>query len=351
MPNATNTVTTPPWLAEMMFTDNQKKLLQLLGDGHFHSGTHLAQILHISRSAVWKHLQSFAELGIEVHAINGKGYRLSRPITLLSANAITSRLDSPTKHLIAKLEIFDQLDSTNTYLMNHARKSNASGHICLAEYQSSGKGRRGRTWVSPFAGNIYLSILWRFQLGLSALGGLSLVVGVAVVRALKKLGISGVGLKWPNDIYWQDKKLGGILIEVIGESEGPCSAVIGLGLNVYLPLNTTASIQQPWIDLEQILGEIPIDRNQLTATLLNELIPILELFSTENLPSYLEEWRSYDCMLNKAVTFHLPKQTLKGVVKGINQDGLLLLTTEQGEIRTFASGELSFSPFSHETIA
>lgn len=334
-----------------MLIDNQKQLLQLLSDGHFHSGTELAKTLQLSRSAVWKHLQSFSDLGIEIHAINGKGYRLSRPINFLSDNVILTALDSAARQLISKLEIFDQIDSTNTYLMTHARNNVASGHICLAEYQTSGKGRRGRTWVSPFAGNIYLSVLWRFQSGLAALGGLSLVVGVAVVRALSKLGVSGIGLKWPNDIYWQNKKLGGILIEIIGESEGPCSAVIGLGLNIYLPLKATESIQQPWIDLEQILGETQVDRNQLTAILLNELIPILEGFSTENLPSYLEEWRSYDCMYNKTVTFHLTNQILKGVVNGINQEGLLLLTTEQGEMRTFASGELSFNPLPHETTA
>lgn len=335
----------------MVLTDKQKQLVQLLSDGRFHSGNDLALKLMISRSAVWKHLQGLAELGIDVHAINGKGYRLERALSLLNLDEINAALSSDSINLIAQLELFDQLDSTNTYLMAQAKQASQSSCICLAEYQSSGKGRRGRQWVSPFANNIYLSILWRFNQGLSGLGGLSLVIGVAVVRALQQLGIADLGLKWPNDIVWQNKKLGGILIEVIGETEGPCSAVIGLGLNVYLPAGTTASITQPWVDLERILGHPNTNRSHLTAALLNAILPILADFNPNTLAAYLQEWRRYDCMKDKSVTLFMLDRQIQGVVQGINADGLLTLATQNGEVKNFASGELSFNPHHYETIA
>lgn len=335
----------------MVLTDKQRNLLALLADGQFHSGNDLAKALNLSRSAVWKHLQGFIELGIEVHALNGKGYRLDRSLQFLNGAEIQNRLNPTVQSMLSKLEVFDQLDSTNIYLMQQARRTIESGQVCLAEYQSSGKGRRGRQWVSPFASNIYLSILWRFNQAISALGGLSLVVGVAVIRALNRLGIADVGLKWPNDIFWQQKKLGGILIEIIGESEGPCCAVIGLGLNVRMSDKFTHAINQPWVDLEQILGHSNTDRNALVAMLLNEIVMILNDFNPHSLKATLQEWRQYDCMREQVVTLFMHGQTIHGVVQGINQDGLLLLMTQSGDLKAFASGELSFSPEGYETIA
>ena len=335
----------------MVLSDKQKNLLALLADGQFHSGNDLAKALNLSRSAVWKHLQGCIELGIEVHALNGKGYRLDKPLMLLSKAEIQSRLNPSVKSLLSKLDVFDQLDSTNNYLMLQARRTNESGQVCLAEYQSSGKGRRGRQWVSPFASNIYLSILWRFNQTISALGGLSLVVGVAVIRALNQLGIADVGLKWPNDIFWQQKKLGGILIEIIGESEGPCCAVIGLGLNVRMSDKVMHAINQPWVDLEHILGHSNTDRNVFVAALLNEIVMILNAFNPQSLQANLDEWRQYDCMRNQVVTLFMQGQAIHGIVQGINQEGLLILMTQSGDMKAFASGELSFSSEGYEATA
>lgn len=326
----------------LIFTDTQEKLLNLLADGHFHSGTLLATTLNISRSAVWKQLESLAEYGIEMTAVSGKGYKLNRPLELLSEARIKAALTPYADELLSGLEIYPQIDSTNRYLVERAQSAAKSGLVCFAESQTAGKGRRGRQWVSPFGSNIYLSILWQFQNDPASIAGLSLAVGVAVIRALRELGLTEIGLKWPNDIYWQEKKLGGILIEVSGEAGGSCSAVIGLGLNLYLPAKETATITQPWTDLEQILGTQTHSRNKIAGLLLNHLLPVIANFETNTLNHYLSEWRGCDVMLNKAVSIYIGNQRIDGIVMGIDDNGMLLLKNTAGEIKTFASGEVSF---------
>lgn len=327
----------------MVVSSNQKQIINSLADGQFHSGTALAETLAISRSAVCKQLKNLTELGLEFDAISGKGYRLVNPIQLLSESDIEHYLNSATRELINEFEIHDCLDSTNSYLVEKAHQDKNSGHVCFAEYQTAGKGRRGREWVSPFGSNIYLSILWNFQNGPASINGLSLAVGVAVARALNECGIDNVGLKWPNDIFWNNKKLAGILIEVSGESSGPCAAVIGLGLNFYLPEKKAQSITQDWVDLNQILSTNAAKiRNQLAAVLLNHLMPTIANFEEDTLHSYLNDWRVYDCMQGQDVNIYAGKQVYSGIVHGINDDGLLLIEQDQGEIKTFASGEVSF---------
>lgn len=323
--------------------DTLKHLLQLLADGRFHSGTELAQALSVSRTAVWKQLQSLDALGLELVALSGKGYRLQQPLQLLDQQQINAQLTPAVKALLTQLEIHPIIDSTNAYLTNLAQQSAATGQVCLAEYQTAGKGRRGRSWVSPFGHNIYLSLLWRYQNGPGALAGLSLAVGVAVVRALAKAGVEEVGLKWPNDIYWRERKLAGILIEVSGESSGPCHAVIGLGLNLYLPQQQAESIEQAWVDLQQIMGEaIMQQRNGLVASLLNEIVPVVADFESQTLQSVVTEWRHFDYMQGKQATLFIGEQSFSGTVAGIDDQGLLLLQDASGKTRAFASGEVSF---------
>jgi BirA family transcriptional regulator, biotin operon repressor / biotin---[acetyl-CoA-carboxylase] ligase len=321
----------------------QKAILSLLADGQFHSGTELAGTLNISRSAIWKHLNGLTELGLQHHAIRGKGYRLEKPLELLEGNEILDAVDGRFYLLINSFEIFDQIPSTNTYLVGRALANAPSGAICFAERQTAGKGRRGRHWVSPFGNNIYLSILWRFQTSPLAVSGLSLAIGVAVIRALKLHYGDVFRLKWPNDIYYQDKKLGGILVEVSGESEGPCAAVIGLGLNIRLSETEAAEITQQWTDLTQITGQHPISRNALAGSLLNQLLQVIVEFETVGVTAFLDEWQSYDCLKDKSATLFIGQHRYEGVVKGIDDHGLLLLARPDGSIQAFASGEVSFS--------
>lgn len=325
-----------------MLTDKQKHIICLLADGEFHSGTELAQALAVSRSAIWKQLASLNVLGLAYTAVSGKGYRLESPLELLSAEAIQQVLTNEAKALLGGLQIFEQIDSTNRYLSEQAQHQAVSGLFCLAEQQTAGKGRRGRQWVSPFGCNIYLSLLWRFQHGYAGAAGLSLAVGVAVIDALRELGIDGLGLKWPNDIYYQGKKLGGILIEMSGEADGPCHAVIGLGLNLYLPDSQAEGINQAWTDLSKVLGQRFSKRNLLVGYLIKHLLMLMADFETVGLPKYLPQWRHYDCLLGQAAQVFVGEQVFTGVVQGVDANGLLLFQHTDGKIQAFASGEVSF---------
>jgi BirA family transcriptional regulator, biotin operon repressor / biotin---[acetyl-CoA-carboxylase] ligase len=332
----------------VFLTDKQKKLLSLLADGEFHSGTVLAENLAISRTAVCKNLTQLAEtLDLTLLAVSGKGYRLDKAVELLNREKIITALNEQSRIFIQSLEIYQQIDSTNHYLVEQTRQQPTTGWVCLAEQQTAGKGRRGRTWVSPFGHNIYLSLAWQFpQGGVAALSGLSLAVGVAMMRALTAQGIHGINLKWPNDIYAQGKKLGGILIEVSGEADGSCNAVIGIGLNLFLPEAKAQSITQAWTDITQLTGQRPLFRNELAAGLLNQLLPVVAEFESLGLKSYLEEWRQYDGLTGRAATLFIGQKTIAGTVLGIDDNGLLLMQRHDGTVQAFASGEVSFSEVS-----
>ena len=325
----------------MGISETRKQILQILADGQFHSGTKLANSLGVSRSGIWKQLRALSEIGLECVAVSGKGYRLVHPIELLDKQKIDSALTAEAKSYISELILFNQIDSTNSFLMS--AHDYDSGTVCLAEHQTGGKGRRGRDWISPFGSNIYMSILWRFTNGPSAISALSLAMGVAVVRALSRINIQDVGLKWPNDIFWQGKKLGGILVEVSGESDGPCKAVVGLGLNLFLPETAAVNITQEWVDLKQIMPGSLISRNYLTSLLINELFQVLATYETASINTYLNEWRSYDCLKGKPATLYIGERQYQGVVEGVDDQGLLLLKDAAGSIKAYASGEVSFS--------
>ena len=326
----------------MPATQTRNKLLDLLGDGQFHSGTELAQTLQLSRSAIWKQLHKLEELGLKIKAINGKGYRLETAIELFDEARIMAGLSDNTLQYLSTLEVHQHIDSTNRYLVELGRQQRANGWVCLAEQQTAGKGRRGRQWVSPFGRNIYLSFLWQFQQGFASISGLSLAAGVAVIRALKRFDIDGVGLKWPNDIYWQQQKLGGILVEVAGEAGGACEVVLGLGLNLSLDEQQADSIDQAWTDLQRISAGRLFSRNALASALIDELLSMMANFDQQGLAYYLEEWRSYDVMLNQSVYLYQGHQQITGIVQGVDDNGLLLLKTDSGQVQVFASGEVSF---------
>jgi len=304
----------------------------------------MAEVLGISRAAICKQLRVLSELGLQHSAVSGKGYRLDKPLELLAHSKINEILSEKNKALISTLEIHDTINSTNSYLVERSQNNVPSGFVCFAEHQTAGKGRRGRQWVSPYGSNIYVSILWRFQQGgIAGTAGLSLAIGIAVIRALKQHNINDVGLKWPNDIYSQGKKLGGILIEVSGEADGPCAAVIGLGLNLFLPETQAQGITQAWTDLTKIIGENPLIRNKLAGTVLDHILSIINGFETVRIKAYLDEWRSYDCLKGHTATLFIGQQQVEGIVEGIDENGLLLIKRPDGSLQAFASGEVSFS--------
>lgn len=321
--------------------DTRYHLIRLLADGRFHSGETLAQGFGVSRAAVWKQLQGLHELlDLEVHAVRGRGYRLARPLELLDPEAIRSALSAAACTRLSSLEIHASIDSTNSHLMRAAVQGAPPGQVCLAEQQTTGRGRRGRHWVSPFGSNIYLSILWRYPLAPMELSGLSLAAGLATVRALSALGVQGVGLKWPNDVLWRGRKLAGLLLEVSGESGGPSQVVLGLGLNTSLSERQGEFIEQPWVDLASVSAGQGISRNALAAALLEELLEALDRFHDQGLGPLLDEWQRHDLYHGKRVQLRMAERVVEGIHRGIDKSGALLLDCGEG-VRAFHAGEVS----------
>ncbi|WP_315900218.1 bifunctional biotin--[acetyl-CoA-carboxylase] ligase/biotin operon repressor BirA [Ferrimonas balearica] len=310
----------------------RQQLIAALSDGQFHSGALLAEQLGVSRAAIHNHIESLEEMGLDLYRVKGKGYRLSRPLSLLTPEALAAEARP------APLHLFWQVESTNGYMLERAKRA-VNGEACLAEMQTSGRGRRGRTWVSPIASHLYLSYFWRLDQGLAAAAGLSLAVGVVLCEALESLGVEGLSLKWPNDIYLGGKKLAGILVEVSGQQGEACELVIGCGVNVSMPESIANRIDQPWADLSGE-WEIP-DRNQLARAILTHLDQGLLAFEQEGLAPFVERWQQRDQFANRPVKLLLGSQTLEGVARGIDQQGHLLLALPDGTVKRFAGGELS----------
>ncbi|MEO6696479.1 MAG: bifunctional biotin--[acetyl-CoA-carboxylase] ligase/biotin operon repressor BirA [Gammaproteobacteria bacterium] len=320
-----------------MHADTDAGLLGLLCDGNFHSGTALGRSLKISRSAVWKRVRSLEKSGIEVYAVPGKGYRLAEPIELLDSAAILAPMNDKARRLLGGLDILTEIDSTNLYLLRKANEGALNSYSCLAEQQHAGRGRRGRVWVSPFGANIYLSLLWRFAEQTPALSGLSLAIGIAVAKSLESLGITGIGVKWPNDLLWQGRKLAGVLLDMAGEAAGPCLVVAGIGVNVAMP--AAAAISQPWVDLRTIVGH-NIARNALAGTILQQLLLTFQQFQRDGLAPFLAEWNRLDLLKDKDVTVQLADRVISGRAQGVNPQGALLVA-HGGVTRAYHSGEVS----------
>ena len=322
-------------------------LMDILADGQFHSGTELGAVTGCTRSAVWKVIHTLQDSGIEIYSVRGKGYRLSSQIELLDAEKICSHLNQNTKQFLQEIDVHFELASTNAHLLESVSSDNICGVACLAERQTSGRGRRGRTWVSPFGGNLYLSLLWRFSGGASQLAGLSLAMAIAVVRALREFGLDSVAVKWPNDILVSNRKLAGILLELAGEASGPCSVVVGIGLNLQASSAAMSTIDQPWTDIETEL-EKSVGRNELAGRLLHHLLSSIHEFEQDGLAPFLHEWQTHDSFAGREVVLHMPGEDIRGVVRGVDDTGALLLA-QAGRVRRFHSGEISMRPVvSHE---
>jgi len=318
----------------------RRKLLNILSDGAYHSGEALGSALAVSRMAVWKHVRALRECGVPLEVMKGKGYRFPGPIELLDSQTILAGLRPEIRAQLSTVDTFIEIDSTNSHLRQRALEGAPSGVVCLAEMQHAGRGRRNRHWVSPFGTNLYLSILWRSATGATELGGLSLAAGVAIIRSLESFGIDSAGLKWPNDVLVDGAKLAGILIDVVGESSGPCAVIIGIGINVSMPAGAGVHIDQPWIDLCRLTGRQRFPRNQLAARILDCTLSAMEDFACSALQPFLDEWRRHDVVNGRLVDLHLPNEVIQGKACGVDSSGALLIDTVAGQ-RRFASGEVS----------
>lgn len=317
---------------------NLTKLVNILNDGHFHSGDEVGEKLGITRSAVWKAIKKLENYQIGINSIKGKGYALADSLILLDSKKIKQQVNPELKSSI-DLTILESVDSTNNYLKKIANKN--SFNICLAEHQTQGKGRFHRHWHSPFAQNIYFSCQHHFNKDPSELAGLSLVIGLAVIKTLQEIGVDNkISIKWPNDILWQTQKLAGILIEINAESHGVCEVIIGIGINTNMIQAENTEITQPWISLQQILKQ-PIDRNIVIAKLINHLTDYLQQFTLHGLSYFIEQWHHHDHLLGQSIALNNGVEEFHGKAAGINQQGHLLLKLPNGATRAFSSGDTS----------
>lgn len=321
------------------------ELVAALADGRFHTGDELGARFGVSKAAVWKSIRKLQDLRLDVHSVRGKGYRLSDPLCLLSREQILAQLPAARREQLSGLEILHSIDSTNSHAMRQVQAGTlelGAGRcwLCLAETQSAGKGRRGRQWVSPFGHNLYLSLVREFSNGAAALDGLSLVVGLALVTALRDLGFQGLQLKWPNDVLLDGRKLAGVLLEMSGDPSGLCHVVIGIGLNLRSEQESMAAIDQPWVALDQA-GYRSDKRNVLVGAVLNKLLTALQMFERSGFAPFMARWQEFDCTFGRDIALLTAAGAVRGRGLGVNQSGALLLETPDGAVQRFHGGEVS----------
>lgn len=317
------------------------QLLRVLASGHFLTLDELAAVLGEDGSAIRERLDTLNVLGLSLEAVPGRGVRIAGGLDLLDAAKVGAALSNEAGAALAGLNILPFVDSTNAEAQRQLAMGAPCGQIYTAELQSAGRGRRGRAWVSPFASNLYLSLTWEFPGGNEALAGLSLATGVAVVRSLAGLGQGSLGLKWPNDIFYEGAKLGGILLESHGSGGGGCQIIIGIGLNVAMPRSAADDIGQTWTDVRSLAGGDPPDRNSLLAAVLNELLPLVADYEDSGFARWREEWLLLDVARDRPVVLEGPDgRRQQGVARGVDASGALLLETATG-MRNLHGGEIS----------
>ncbi|WP_312606515.1 bifunctional biotin--[acetyl-CoA-carboxylase] ligase/biotin operon repressor BirA [Kosakonia cowanii] len=306
-------------------------LISLLADGEFHSGEQLGESLGMSRAAINKHIQTLRDWGVDVFTVPGKGYSLPEPIQLLDETFIRREVAQ------GSVAVLPVIDSTNQYLLDRLAGLQ-SGDACVAEYQQAGRGRRGRKWVSPFGANLYISMYWRLEQGPAAAIGLSLVIGIVMTEVLRDLGADQVRVKWPNDLYLNDRKLAGILVELTGKTGDAAQIVIGAGVNLAMRNAQAGDINQGWINLQE--AGVRIDRNVLAARLITELRSALHCFEQEGLTPFLSRWEVLDNFINRPVKLIIGEKEIFGISRGIDSQGALLLE-QDGAVKPWVGGEIS----------
>lgn len=327
-----------------------QKMLPILNDGQCHSGPSLSAQLGISRNAIWKHMQQLVTWEIPIQSTH-QGYTLLQPLILLDEEALRLAGQLPAS---IPLSILATTTSTNDVLRLHPKP--VDFECCLAEYQSQGRGRFGRSWTSPFASNIILSAKWRLHHDLSKLGGLSLVIGLSILKSLQSLGIDKLKMKWPNDILHENRKLAGILVEIQAEIHGQLNIVIGIGLNVNFPSQpsflTTPTASSPALDpktreitsLQAILGSYQ-NRNAIAGPLIQNLYSQLKIFQKEGFSAFHSAWQKADALENQPIALLNGQELTQGIARGINEEGNLLLENEAGQIHAYSAGEVTLHPF------
>lgn len=319
-------------------SDQFIKFVELLQDGKFHDGTSLGKTLGISPRTIWQIINQLIHYDVSITSQKNKGYQLNEPLILLDKNKLRRLINEKSM----MIEIFETLPSTHDYLKAFIDKK--KNRLCIAEQQTRGRGRFARNWYSPFGKNIYLSLLYFLAKDVSELAGLSLAVSLSLCKALNKLYPfkHPITIKWPNDLIGDNKKLGGILVEIKAEAHSSSHALIGVGINVNMLEDAEKNVNQQWTSIQKLLHSDQgyQDRNILIASLMNQLIVDLHHFSQHGLQPLLDEWTQYDALFGKTVTIKMNEQEFIGIAKGINERGhLLIKLNETGKVQTFSSGD------------
>jgi BirA family biotin operon repressor/biotin-[acetyl-CoA-carboxylase] ligase len=317
-------------------------LLKLLADGELRSGEWLAEAMGHTRAAVWKAVERLRALGIDIQAVPRRGYRLASPIELLDAGRIGAEIATARRPHLRNLELLFEVDSTNTRLLAAAAPPLGSADVCMSELQHAGRGRLGRRWIAPFGAGVAMSVGWSFSDMARTLPALSLGVGVAVARALARAGAVGTSLKWPNDIWFRDRKMGGVLIELRAEAQGPAHVVIGIGINVFLPAGARQKIEASGVAVaavEDACQAVP-SRNRVAGAILDEVLSMLLQYERHGFAAFRDAWAALDALNDRPAQIIVGDSVVTGVARGVDADGALLL--DNGDrVRRFVSGEAS----------
>lgn len=324
------------------------QLLALLASGEPVSGAALATHAGLSRGAIWKRIEALRSRGVPVQAHGRAGYCLPWPLQMLDAERIRAALPAQCVRSMGHLEVHGELDSTSSELQRRLTTADDLSMV-LAESQSAGRGRRGRGWLSPPGLNIYLSCLKRFEPGFSALSGLSLAIGVIVLRALEELGIPGAGLKWPNDVLAAcgpgvRGKLAGTLVELSGEPQGPCAAIVGIGLNLRLTPALHRQAGQPACDLASLSGGVPPDRNRVAAALVSALVRGLHQFESHGFAAFVDDYERHDLLRGESLQLSGALGQFDGLGAGIDARGALKVQLSDGSLRHIDSADVTVRP-------
>jgi BirA family biotin operon repressor/biotin-[acetyl-CoA-carboxylase] ligase len=316
-----------------------------LCDGQFHSGEDLAKALGVTRSAVWKAANALRDLGTPMEAVRNRGYKLPGASEPLAAAQIRKHVSAGVRERLTRLDVVWSTASTNTELVERPYPAQGRSEVLLAEFQTAGRGRRGRSWLAPPGGAVCLSLSWTFPEVPRDAGSLSLAIGVSVLRSLLALEVPNVRLKWPNDVLIGDRKLGGILIELRAEAAGPACVVVGIGLNVALGnelIETIAATGLQAVDLVGVMGRT-VSRNALAGQLIENTVRGLLQFEQEGLKPFVEEWREADALRSRPLAVSAGNEIVRGIGRGIDLSGALLVETPQG-LQKFLSGEVTVRP-------
>ncbi|HUX73605.1 MAG TPA: biotin--[acetyl-CoA-carboxylase] ligase [Steroidobacteraceae bacterium] len=319
-----------------------RALIARLADGRLHSGVQLAAELGISRAAVWKGVERLRAGGIEIQALARRGYRLPAAVELLDATRIAAELGAPRRQELRTLEVLFAADSTNTHLISREPPPYGRADVCLCELQRAGRGRRGRHWIAPFGAGLAISVGWTFRDAIRGLPALSLAVGVAVSRALLGIGARGIGLKWPNDICFDDRKIGGVLIDLRAEADGPAFVVIGIGINMSLSAEQRAALAAAGAQaaaLDEACAAAP-SRNRAAGAILDELLRMLTEFGRDGFAPFRGSWTALDVLRGRRAEVVVGSRRIVGTAQGIDRDGALQLDVG-GSMQRFVSADVS----------